>query len=193
MAKIGPNAILQLVPVLEDAAGPDMTAHILATAGVFELPDPSDGMIDEAPAARLHQALRHEMPESAAMLAREAGWRTGDYILKHRIPAQVQRLLKLLPARVAAPILARAIAKHAWTFAGSGAFRLASTWPVVFEIADNPVVRGEKAETPVCHWHAAVFECLFSTLCGADWRCDETACCAVGGGVCRFEMWRDRR
>jgi bacteriochlorophyll 4-vinyl reductase len=37
---------------------------------------------------------------------------------------------------------------------------------VVFEIADNPVVRGEHSETPLCHWHAAVFERLFSALCG---------------------------
>jgi divinyl protochlorophyllide a 8-vinyl-reductase len=40
-ARIGPNAILQLVPVLEDAAGADMTKHLLAMAGVFELPDPA--------------------------------------------------------------------------------------------------------------------------------------------------------
>jgi bacteriochlorophyll 4-vinyl reductase len=120
-AKIGPNAILQLVPVLEDAAGADMAKHLLAMAGVFELPDPAAGLMDEAPAARLHQALRTEMPEVAPMLAREAGWRTADYILAHRIPKKAQTLLKLMPARLSAPILARAVAKHAWTFCGSGA------------------------------------------------------------------------
>jgi bacteriochlorophyll 4-vinyl reductase len=135
--------------------------------------------MDEAPAARLHQALRAEMPEVAPMLAREAGWRTGDYILAHRIPKPAQRLLRLMPARLAAPILARAVKNlrgvgavpgglaHAWTFCGSGEFRLVSTWPVVFEIADNPVVRGEHSETPLCHWHAAVFERLFGPARGA--------------------------
>lgn len=190
--RIGPNAILQLVPVLRDAAGPDLTAHLLATAGVFELPDPGTGMVDEGPAARLHQALRVELPEVAPMLAREAGWRTGDYILAHRIPRRAQALLRLLPARIGAPILARAVARHAWTFTGSGRFRLVSTWPVVFEIADNPVVRGEHAADPLCHWHVAVFERLFSALCGTDWRCRETGCCAQGHDACRFEMTRSR-
>lgn len=190
-AKIGPNAILQLVPVLEDAAGAAMTGHLLAMAGVFELPDPDAGLMDEAPAARLHQALRTEMPEVAPQLAREAGWRTGDYILAHRIPKPAQRLLRLMPARMSAPILARAVEKHAWTFCGSGVFRLVSSWPVVFEIHDNPVVRGERSDTPLCHWHAAVFERLFATLCGPLWRCTETRCCAQGASACRFEMSRD--
>ncbi len=190
-ARIGPYAILQLVPVIDDAAGTDMTKHLVAMAGVFELPDPAAGLMDEAPAARLHQALRTEMPEVAPMLAREAGWRTGDYILANRIPQKALRLLKLMPARLSAPILARAVEKHAWTFCGSGAFRLASQWPVVFEIKDNPVVRGEHSETPLCHWHAAVFERLFSALCGRQWRCTETHCCAQGAPACRFEMYRD--
>ena len=190
--RIGPNAILQLVPVLRDAAGPDATSHLLAMAGVFELPDPAKGLIDEAPAARLHQAMRAEMPDAAPMLAREAGLRTGDYILAHRIPKKAQAVLRLLPARLSAPVLAKAVAKHAWTFCGSGKFRLVSTWPVVFEIGDNPVVRGEYSETPLCHWHAAVFERLFSELCGNDWRCEEVSCCAQGASACRFELSRGR-
>jgi divinyl protochlorophyllide a 8-vinyl-reductase len=148
--------------------------------------DPATGA-----AARLHQALRTEMPEVAPMLAREAGWRTADYILAHRIPKKAQTLLKLMPARLSAPILARAVEKHAWTFCGSGGFSLVSKWPVVFEIADNPVVRGEHSDTPLCHWHAAVFERLFSTLCGPDWRCTEAHCCAQGAPACHFEMSRD--
>ncbi|MHA7887038.1 bacteriochlorophyll 4-vinyl reductase [Roseicyclus sp.] len=192
-SRIGPNAILQLVPVLEDAAGRDVAAHVLAMAGVFELPDPAAGLIDEAPAARLHQAMRLELPEVAPMLAREAGWRTGEYILAHRIPKGAQRLLRVLPARLAVPILSKAIAKHAWTFCGSGAFRLVSTWPAVFEIADNPVVRGERSDVPLCHWHAAVFERLFSALCGPRWRAVETRCCAQVRAACRFELVRAAR
>ena len=189
-AKIGPNAILQLVPVLEDAAGRDFTSHVLAMAGVFELPDPAAGLMDEAPAARLHQALRTEMPDMAPMLAREAGWRTAGYILEHRIPRFAQVMLKLLPARLSAPMLARAVEKHAWTFCGSGGFSLVQSWPPVFEIEDNPVVRGEKSELPLCHWHAAVFERLFSELCGHAWRCEELVCCAQGARACHFRMTR---
>ncbi len=188
--RIGPNAVLQLVPVLRDAAGEAVTAKLLARAGIVELPDPDAGLMEEAPAARLHQALRAEMPDAAPCLARAAGLATGDYILAHRIPGKAQALLRLMPARLSAPILARAVAKHAWTFCGSGEFRLVSAWPPVFEIADNPVVRGERSETPLCHWHAAVFERLFTTLCGAVWRCRETRCCAQGQPACRFELRR---
>ncbi|MBY6202313.1 bacteriochlorophyll 4-vinyl reductase [Maritalea mobilis] len=190
--RIGPNAILQLVPVLEDEAGPEVTAHLMAMAGVIEIPNPAEGLIDEGPAARLHQAMRAEMPDAAPRLAKEAGKRTGDYILAHRIPSKAQAILRLLPARLAAPILAKAVAKHAWTFCGSGDFRLVSTWPVVFEIGDNPVVRGERSDVPLCHWHAAVFERLFSELCGPGWSCEEVACCAQGAEACRFEMARVR-
>jgi divinyl protochlorophyllide a 8-vinyl-reductase len=189
-AKIGPNAILQLVPVVEDAAGADMTKHLLTMAGVFELPDPDAGLMDEGPAARLHQALRAEMPEVAPMLAREAGWRTGDYILAHRIPkGATAPAAHARPARRADP-RARG-GKTRLDLLRLGRVPAGLTWPVVFEIVDNPVVRGEHSETPLCHWHAAVFERLFSTLCGRDWRCAETRCCAQGAASCRFEMHRD--
>jgi divinyl protochlorophyllide a 8-vinyl-reductase len=192
-ARIGPNAILQFVPVLEAAHGPEETAHILAMAGIIALPDPASGLIDEGPAARLHQAVRQALPGDAAQLARAAGLRTGDYILANRIPRPAQRVLKHLPARISAPILSRAIARHAWTFCGSGKFRLASSWPPVFEIADNPVVRGEVSEAPLCHWHAAVFERLFTAICGPGWQAVERTCCAQGAAACRFELHRGHR
>ncbi|MDG3041941.1 bacteriochlorophyll 4-vinyl reductase [Roseicyclus marinus] len=191
-ARIGPNAILQFVPVLEAARGPDETAHILAMAGIIALPDPAGGLIEEGPAARLHQVVRQAMPGDAARLAMEAGRRTGDYILAHRIPKPAQTVLKLLPARLSVPILSKAIAKHAWTFCGSGAFRLGAGRPPVFEILDNPVVRGEVSEVPLCHWHAAVFERLFCAICGKDWQVVETTCCAQGAQACRFELRRVR-
>ena len=191
-ARIGPNAILQFVPVLEAARGPDETAHILAMAGIIALPDPGKGLIDEAPAARLHQMVRQALPDDAARLAAEAGRRTGDYILAHRIPKPAQTVLRQLPARLSAPILSRAIAKHAWTFCGSGEFRLAASWPPLFEIVDNPVVRGEASLAPLCHWHAAVFERLFTAICGPGWRVVETSCCAQGARACRFAVRRVR-
>ncbi|PWK60966.1 bacteriochlorophyll 4-vinyl reductase [Roseicyclus mahoneyensis] len=189
-ARIGPNAILQFVPVLEAARGPEETAHLLAMAGIITLPDPAKGLIEEGPAARLHRAVRQALPHDAARLARAAGLGTGDYILAHRIPRPAQAVLKRLPARLSVPILSKAIAKHAWTFCGSGAFRLVANWPPVFEIADNPVVRGEVSDVPLCHWHAAVFERLFTAICGPRWRAVETQCCAQGSIACRFELHR---
>ena len=187
-ALIGPNAILQLLPPLERVLGPARTAQMLAEAGVSVVPDGSH-MIPEGDAARLHQALRRDMPDLASTLSAEAGRGTADYILAHRIPKPVQTVLKFLPAPLAARALSQAIAKHAWTFAGSGAFRVLSPWR--FEIAQNPIVRGEVSATPLCHWHAAVFERLYSVLVHPSATCRETACCASSdAGVCRFDITR---
>ena len=184
---IGPNAILQLVPVIEQAGGRELRDEIFAAAGVFELPE-KEGMIEETPAARIHQALRREVPDLAPALAWEAGKRTGDYVLANRIPTFAQRILRVLPRWLAQPLLTRAIEKHAWTFAGSGEFRV--TAPGIFELRRNPIVAGEYADRPLCHWHAAVFERLFRKLVSDDLRCAETACCAMGAPACRFELTR---
>ncbi|MEF3045974.1 bacteriochlorophyll 4-vinyl reductase [Pseudotabrizicola sp. L79] len=146
---IGPNAILQLLPVLDQATGREGRDRLLA----------------------------------------QAGRRTADYILAHRIPQPAQRLLKHLPAPVAAWALSRAIATHAWTFAGSGQFHRDSPWR--FAIANNPLVRGENSSTPRCHWHAAVFGHLYATLVHPSCRCVETECAAqTGNGPCRFTLFR---
>lgn len=186
-ARIGPNAILQLVPVLDHRIGVSGRDALLQAAGIEALPDGS-AMIDEAPVARLHQELRRAVPEIAPGVASAAGTATGDYILKHRIPGFAQRLLKMLPAPLAARLLSAAIQKHAWTFAGSGSFRVVSRQPITFEISDNPVVRGEWSKTPVCAWHAAVFERLFRVLVADDYRAVETHCAAAGDAVCRFSI-----
>ena len=186
--RIGPNAILQLIPVLERVGGRDLRDRLFAEAGVFHLPEGGAGLIDEGPVARVQQEMRRQMPALAPALAWEAGTRTADYILAHRIPKPAQRVLKALPVPLSAPLLSKAIARNAWTFAGSGRFRLAAARPPVFEIADNPVVRGETAPGPICHWHAAVFERLFRTLVHPGAQVSESACCATGACACRFEV-----
>ncbi len=184
---IGPNALTQLLPVLERAGGAELRERLLARAGVTALPDMT-GLIDEAPVARLHQAMRAEVPALAPALAFEAGARTADYILAHRIPRPVQAVLTRLPAWAAGPVLSKAIARNAWTFAGSGRFEVLRAWPAVFLIHDNPVVRGEQAGAPVCHWHAGVFERLYRVLVTDRARAREVACCACGAPACRFEV-----
>ena len=136
----------------------------------------------------MHQALRTLEPEMAPSLAWEAGVRTAHYIMEHRIPQAAQRVLKALPPVLAAPLLSRAIARHAWTFAGSG--RFVREGALRFAIHDNPIVRGETGTTPLCHWHAAVFETLYRGLVDARLRCAETTCCATGHEACRFTLSR---
>ena len=186
-ARIGPNSVLQLVPVLDAQLGPLARQRLLTSAGLRELP-PDEGLMPEEPAAALHQELRRQYPAEAAELAREAGERTGDYILAHRIPPIARRVIRKMPAWLAAPILASSIEKHAWTFAGSGRFRVVSRQPLVFELVDNPVVRGEHADRPLCDWHAAVLQRLFNVLVDKHMKCVETQCCATGAESCRFTL-----
>lgn len=188
--RIGPNAVLQLLPVVERVGGRQGVDRLMAGAGLASVPDGSQ-MIPEGDAVSLHRQLRRQEPALAEALAAEAGRGTADYILAHRIPRPAQLLLRALPPRLAAPLLSRSIARHAWTFAGSGRFRAATPWR--FEIADNPFVRGESSDTPLCAWHAAVFERLYDVLVAPGCRCLETACGAQGGnGRCRFEIVRHR-
>ncbi|WP_299326163.1 bacteriochlorophyll 4-vinyl reductase [Parasphingopyxis sp.] len=186
---IGPNAILQLLPVVEQAYGAGRAGAMLKRARIAAVPD-GEHMIPEGDAARLHRLLRVQDPERAPGLAAEAGRRTADYILAHRIPKFPQMVLKLLPAPLAARGLSRAIARHAWTFAGSGSFRVVDPW--TFEIAHNPMISGEHSNLPICHWHAAVFERLYQALVCRRSMCVETQCGAQDDSdICRFEIFRN--
>ncbi|MEM6774837.1 MAG: bacteriochlorophyll 4-vinyl reductase [Pseudomonadota bacterium] len=186
-ARIGPNSVLQLVPLLDDALGSDERERLMRLSGLERLPS-DDGLMAEGPAAALHQILRAEHPRVAPIMTRQAGERTGDYIIQHRIPVAALRVLRRLPPWLAGHLLARIIERHSWTFAGSGEFRIANRDPLVFELRDNPVVRGERATKPICHWHAAVFERLFTQIVDENLRCIEHQCCAMGADSCIFEI-----
>lgn len=182
---IGPNSVLQLVPLLDESLGRQERDLMLRMCGLSGIPS-DEGLMPEAPAARLHQLLRERHPRRARELARQAGMRTGDYILRYRIPPIALRLLRSVPPWLSGPLLANTIEKHAWTFAGSGSFRVVGRQPLTFELKDNPMVRGEQAGTTLCVWHEAVFERLYTHIVDHQLTCEETHCCARGDGVCRF-------
>ncbi|MEM7571061.1 MAG: bacteriochlorophyll 4-vinyl reductase [Pseudomonadota bacterium] len=191
LGRIGPNAILQMLPVLDQTCGRPRRDALVQRAGLNALPD-GLGMIPEAQAARLHQQVRKDEPERGARICTASGIGTAEYIMAHRIPAAAQWLLKALPARLAAPLLAKAIKTHAWTFVGSGSFRVVTPW--VFEITHNPLIERETSDVPLCHWHASVFETLYQTLVSPDCTCAEVTCAAMpGNSRCRFEITRQRR
>jgi len=187
-ARIGPNAILQTVAVLDSQEGRAVRDRVMARAAV-PMPD-GHTMIPEAEAAAMHRAVHLELPDRAEPLLHLAGLATGDYILTHRIPRLAQRAIRLLPGAVGARILARAIARHSWTFAGSGAFRIAPGRPLAFEVTGNPLLDpGGHA----CIWHAAVFQRLFRRLVWSDAEVAEVCCQAQGCACCRFEITPKRR
>jgi divinyl protochlorophyllide a 8-vinyl-reductase len=187
-ARIGPNAVTQLGAALAAHGAGSLAREIYLAAGHPDwLSAPPAEMVPEAGVVALHDALRRLLPEDEARAyAREAGMRTGDYILAHRIPKAARMVLRLMPAPIAARLLVDAIAQHAWTFAGSGRFEAEEGTPVVLAIAANPLAR-----TPGCDWHAAVFRRLFQSLVHESAEVRETACCAAGAPSCRFEIsWR---
>ncbi|WOJ93481.1 bacteriochlorophyll 4-vinyl reductase [Congregibacter variabilis] len=187
LARIGPGSVLELVPLMDDVLGEAERDRLLMISGMPELP-PDQGMMAETPAATLHQALRADHPTLAPALTIRAGERTADHIIARRIPKAALQVMHHLPPWLSAPLLASVIAKHAWTFAGSGKFKVLSKQPLVFALTDNPVVRGEHSEEPICDWHSAVFQRLFSSIVDPNLRCVETHCCASGSKSCIFEI-----
>lgn len=182
IARIGPNAILQHLPVLDAAIGERLRGALLHRAGVTEPPQDA-GMLAEDEVARLHNAVHLYLPDRAPAIQRAAGLATGEYILANRIPRVAQLVIRALPKPLGARLLAAAIARHSWTFAGSGAFRVVSHAPLIFEIGQNPLAAG-----PVCHWHIAVFERLFGALVWPDVRVTELECTGQGAARCLFRI-----
>ncbi|SMX46893.1 bacteriochlorophyll 4-vinyl reductase [Maliponia aquimaris] len=166
-ARIGPNAILQLVPVLDEEIG--VPARMALMAGIGVAVPSGDRMIPEAPAMLLHGEVRARCGARAAGVLARAGRRTGHYILTHRIPDLAQAVLRALPRRLAARMLSRAIAKHAWTFAGSASFHVDGPWR--FRITGQP----DLSDPARAAWHAAVFETLYRALVHPAARCRATA------------------
>ena len=174
-ALIGPNAVLQAVAVMEERLGHAETLAILADAQIADLPS-GEHMIPEVDALRLHRWLALHDPMGAFVIAEEAGARTADYIIANRIPRPVVWLLRHLPPWLAAPMLMAAIRKHAWTFAGAGAFAADGAWRFTIDRSDSldPVPPPES----LFAWYAAVFNRLYRQLVAPDCVChlDVTEC-----------------
>jgi divinyl protochlorophyllide a 8-vinyl-reductase len=190
-ARIGPNAVTRMAEALRALHGEAVAARVFTAAALGEmLCDPPQRMIDERDVARLHRTAHAALGAvAAAAVARDAGARTGTYLLAHRIPRPVQWLLRRLPAAIAARLLVAAIARHAWTFAGSGVFDV--RWQrggVRLAIEHCPLCREVVASDPACDFYCATLERLFGELVRAGSTVTEVACQACGGEACVFEV-----
>ncbi|MFL5252143.1 MAG: bacteriochlorophyll 4-vinyl reductase [Rhodopila sp.] len=187
-ARIGPNAVTQLLTALRQLGRQKLAREACIEAGVSAWYDvPPQEMVDEREVARLHRVVRQALPpEGANVVMSEAGRLTADYLLTNRIPRPVQLLLKCLPSRTAASLLVKAIRAHAWTFAGSAIFTAQPGMPTVFTLTNNPLIAGERSDHPLCAWHTAVFQRLFEVLVSRRAHVAETECEAEGDLSCRF-------
>lgn len=183
--RIGPNAILQLITVLDACETRALRDRVMQASGVA-VPPADAGMLPEADCAAVHRSLRQLLPDRADPLLHSAGLATGDYILAHRIPPLAQGLIRALPAPLGARLLVAAITRHAWTFAGTGSFATTGWRPLTFQVTDNPLIRDERARVPLCHWHAAVFQRLLGALVWPRAHVHEVQCAAKDDVACRF-------
>lgn len=192
-ARIGPNAITRVAEALHAEFGAQGAARVFGLAGLGRYLDaPPERMVDEAEVALLHRRLRESLGDAVAhRIGRAAGLRTADYLLARRIPRAVQWLLKRLPAALAARVLLAAIARHAWTFAGSGRFRVLHGRPLLLFIAGNPLCRGVVSDEPSCDFYAATFERLFRVLVHPGTMVREVACESMGAPACVFTVHWD--
>lgn len=187
-ARIGPNAIIQTGQALSALHGLGAARLIFEAAGLGRyIGVVPTTMIDEREPVALFAAIQTTLPPAEAdRVLAEAGHRTGHYILENRIPPIARQILPKLPPGLSSRLLVSAIARHAWTFAGSGQFEGRVTgWkrPVVtLVIAANPLA------TPGCPWHGAVFHRLFASLSGDVASVRHSQCCARGDGACITQL-----
>ncbi len=194
LGRIGPNAITRVAQALPPRVGSSATWALFDRAGLLHhLRQPPQQMVDEADVRALHREMQRSLgAEAAREVACDAGRATADYLLAHRIPKPAQRLLRLMPAPLAARVLLAAVRRNAWTFTGSGEFTAGvAAWPArlaVLRIRHNPLCQGLRSQVPACDYYARCFERLFRVLVHPGARVHEVACEACGDAECRFEV-----
>lgn len=192
-ARIGPNAILQCMAALRASHGEAACVALMRDAGLLHhVAHPPQAMVDEADVQALHRTLRQTLGlAQARALGAQAGRATADYLLAHRIPGPMRRILPHLPAGLAMRVLMAAVRRHAWTFCGSGRFGVmppagGAPWRVSLE--GSATSHEAEAREPLCDYFAATFERLCQVLVAPTASVDETACMAMGAPACVFEI-----
>lgn len=193
--RIGPNAISRLADCLTREGRTGEAEAVFGAAGLRRYLDTPPGeMVPEADVVALYGALFATLgPVRAKAMARSAGAATARYLLAHRIPRLVQAVLRLSPRRWAARALCKAIAGHAWTFAGGGTFEWRVAERATLTILRSPLARAARGDLagcghPVCDFYAGTFEGVFSALVDRRARATEIACAAAGAGACVFDV-----
>jgi divinyl protochlorophyllide a 8-vinyl-reductase len=190
-ARIGPNAVLQS---LEAAGELESEGYRRQLRSALALPESwPKGMIPETWFLRTVEHLRATLPpERAEAVLRRAGTYTADYVGQHRVPKPFRGLLRILPRAWAIPLLLEAFRRHAWTFAGSGSFRVEPTAPRTLVLEQAPTCRTVHPEgRRGGAYYEAAFEGLL-TLAGGGIRVVETDCVRAGASACRFTIHLSR-
>jgi divinyl protochlorophyllide a 8-vinyl-reductase len=184
--RIGPNAVIQTMRALAELEDPKVVDTVRRAAA---LPDPlPEGMIPERWFVRLVDVIRAQLPAPHAdAVLQRSGKYTADYVRAHRIPRPVQVTLQFLPQRLAVPLLLSAFSRHAWTFAGSGQFRVEGRYPGTIVLEHGPTCRSHPSTDHSGAYYEAAFEGLLR-LAAPHVHVTEEACEARGATACRSRL-----
>ncbi len=190
VARIGPNSIIQTVAALREQYGAEMVAAWLRRTGRGHLLETMpDHMLAESEFGAMINDVREWLGMEAAMRALDrSGELTAAYVATNRVPAPIRLLLPRLPVGLALRLFLPAIAKHAWTFAGSGQFgySLRPQWQLT--LANSVEARGVRSAEPVCSYYRAAFEGLLRRVVSDRIRVREVTCRATGAPRCTFAV-----
>jgi len=185
--RIGPNVLIQTAHALAQRLGRERAGRILRESTQHTLDTLPTGMIDET---RANALMRRLVEEHGTAFTRsvmyDAGTRTGDYLLAHRIPGFARILLPTLPTNVALRLLLKAIGRHTWTFAGSANVRITVGNPAVVSLARCPLCAGILSDVHLCDFYTGTFARLAHVLLGPSGYAEEVACESTGSSACRF-------
>ena len=191
---IGPNAITRILEALNVVESPQSVRRIFKASGLeaYLFKQPTE-MVDEREVMRLHRVLHQDLGgDRARYIGRIAGGLTAEYLLRSRIPRPAQIALGYFPTSISSRLLAKAIAKNAWTFVGTGTFLVSHGRPIIFTIRKCPICREQRATAPYCDFYAATFEHLYSRLVNERARVTEVSCQAMGDEECKFRInWQE--
>jgi divinyl protochlorophyllide a 8-vinyl-reductase len=181
--QMAPQMATDLLDAVEQRLGLSARAEMEAAAGFSRPPGPKQP-VSEARVRDLHKALRATFPHATADIMREAGTATADGLVARQLSNRAQLMLSGGPWTIAAWLLGRWAKQNSWTFSGSAIFTPINGLEI--DLRNNPLIEGETADHPICHFHEALFARLFQLLVDPNLTCREIACQAMGASSCRF-------
>jgi divinyl protochlorophyllide a 8-vinyl-reductase len=189
-SRIGPNTIIDLAHVLRNRYGEDLAGSLLFDSTGYALTALPGAMVDEREAQTFVRLVMTQLGErTGTRVLHEAGHRTAEYLMTHRIPKATLWVMRALPARAGLSLLLKAVQANAWTFVGSGELSVQSHArgaDLTFHAC--AMCRDLRSDRPVCDFYAGTFEHLVRTLVAPRARVMEVECQAQGGHCCRFEV-----
>lgn len=179
------NMVLPFYSVLQDIVGEEERDCVFQAAGLRNLPNPEEP-VREKQVQQLHQIIRENYPAHLERIMTEAGIAAAKVITQYRLSVTAKQMLNRLPWSMATWMMVKSVHQNAWSFTGSGTFLMLETG--MFELSQNPMMRGVHETRPQCTFHRTIFETMFREVVHEQMQCEELQCCGAGATSCRFKL-----